>query len=99
MTYLYGWSAFFILLLLMSISGFIQSFTWPNILSLAHTVAKPEKDGAILGLWATNGNIGNIIGFIISQYLVLGLGLYWQISPIVVSIYMATFGLIIYFRI
>lgn len=41
MTLMDGISAFIILLILMSVNGFLQAFTWPNLLTVVHTVASP----------------------------------------------------------
>ena len=83
----------------MSFNGFFQAFTWSNLLTLVHRVVTPEKNGALLGFWATSGNVGNILGYLISQYFVLGLDLSWQWSPIITSIYMLILGLIIAVRV
>lgn len=39
------------------------------------------------------------MGFIISQYFVLGLDLPWQISPLIAAIYMLIMGIIVAVRI
>lgn len=77
MDILSGPPAFATLVILMGLSGFLQSFTWPNLLPLVHTVCSPDKDTTILGFWATCPNFGNILGFIICQYFVLNNGYSW----------------------
>lgn len=71
----------------MGINGFLQSFSWPNLLPLVHSVYSPDKDTTLLGFWATCPNFGNIIGFIISQYLVLNNGYSWEVGVYIISVY------------
>ena len=99
MTYMSGYSAFVILFILMGLSGFLQSFAWPNLLALVHTVTNPDKDAALLGFWATSANFGNIFGFFICQAFVLGLGFGWQIGMVVISFYLILIGVIIGIRV
>lgn len=66
-----GTGAFVVLIILMGINGFLQSFTWPNLLPLVHTVCSPDKDAILLGFWTTASNVGNILGFLVCQYLVI----------------------------
>lgn len=49
----------------MAINGFIQSYTWPNLLMIINEKWDKKKNTTALGFWATNGNFGNIIGFFI----------------------------------
>lgn len=56
---------FVILCVLMSINGFMQSYTWPTLLMTISRYLKKEKNGALLGFWTTNANFGNIIGYLI----------------------------------
>jgi len=72
----------------MGISGLLSSFAWPNLLPVVHSVFSPDRDTAILGFWATSPNVGNIIGFIIMQSIVLNHDLGWQIGMYIVAVYM-----------
>lgn len=94
-----GPGAFAVLVILMGISGFIQSFMWPNLLPLVHTVCSPDHDSILLGFWTTASNIGNIMGFLICQYLVLENDLGWETSMYIVSVYMLINALYIGVRI
>ena len=94
-----GYPAFVALLLLMGVSGLIQSFTWPNLLPLVRTVTDPDKDATLLGFWSTCSNFGNLIGFCIGQYFVLENGLHWSASMYIVAAYMMLIGITIAFRI
>lgn len=53
----------YVLGVLMSFNGFLQSFTWPNLLMVVHSKFDPAKYAMLLGFWAANTNIGNIIGY------------------------------------
>ena len=56
---------FAILCVLMSIDGYFQSFAWPNLLMLINSQFDNKKQALLLGIWSTNTNIGNILGFIL----------------------------------
>lgn len=99
MTYLKGAGAFIVLSILMSVNGFLQSFSWPNLLTLVHSVATPEKDGVLLGFWVTSSNIGNIIGFVICQIFVFNQDLPWQTSMFIASGFMLLMGILLAFRV
>lgn len=83
-----GGFAFATLLILMGVSGYLQSFTWPNLLPLVHTVCSPDKDTTLLGFWATCPNFGNILGFIICQYFVLNHGYNFAVGMYIIAVYM-----------
>lgn len=51
----------------MSLNGFIQSFTWTNLLVIVNSRWDKNRDSTALGFWSTNANVGNILGFIICE--------------------------------
>jgi|JI10StandDraft_1071094.scaffolds.fasta_scaffold253074_1 sugar phosphate permease len=53
----------YILSLYMCINGFLQSFTWPNLLMIINFNFNPDKYAVLLGFWAANANVGNIVGY------------------------------------
>lgn len=53
----------FILSVLMCFNGYLQSFTWPNLLMIIHEKFDPQQYSVLLGFWTTNTNFGNIIGY------------------------------------
>lgn len=59
------------LMILMSINGFIQSYTWPNLLMIINQKWDRNRDATALAFWATNPNFGNIVGYIICHEVVL----------------------------
>lgn len=55
-------ASIYVLSVLMSLNGFLQSYTWPNLLMIVNSKFKPEKYAILLGFWSANANVGNIIG-------------------------------------
>lgn len=45
----------------MSLNGFFQCTGWPGIVGIMGNWFDKGKTGLILGIWAINANIGNII--------------------------------------
>lgn len=99
MSIMTGPSAFTVLIILMGISGFLSSFAWPNLLPIVHSIFSPDTDTGILGFWATCPNFGNIIGFIIMQFIVLNNGWKWDIGMYIVAVYMMINALYIAIRV
>jgi sugar phosphate permease len=50
------------LLIFMTINGFAQSYVWATLLVIVNSKWDREKNSTALGFWATNVNVGNIIG-------------------------------------
>ena len=59
-----------ILALIMCINGYLQAYTWPNLLMIVHSQFDPDRYSALLGFWTTNVNFGNMMGFILCQLVV-----------------------------
>jgi len=49
----------------------------------------------LLACWSTNTNIGNIIGFVICQYLVISNDLPWQVSMFLVGMFVAVNSILV----
>lgn len=94
-----GRPAFAMLIFLMGLSGYLQSFTWPNLLPLVHSVCSPDKDTTLLGFWATCPNFGNIIGFVVMQLIVINNGYSWEFGMYIIAMYMAMNAIYILIRI
>lgn len=60
----------YILSVFMCINGFLQSYTWPNLLMIIHSRFNPDKYPVLLGFWSTNANVGNIMGYLTFQILI-----------------------------
>jgi sugar phosphate permease len=87
--------SFAILCVLMSIDGYFQSYAWPNLLMLVNSQFDNKKEALILGLWSTNTNVGNIVGFVLCQYLVIQGGLDWEVAMFIIGGFVAINGIVI----
>jgi sugar phosphate permease len=63
-----------ILSILMYCNGFLQSYTWPNLLMIIHSKFDPDKYAVLLGFWATNVNFGNIMGYALPILMIKVIG-------------------------
>lgn len=88
---------FYLLAVIMSINGFAQSFTWPNLLVLVNSKWHKSRDSTELGFWTTNANVGNIIGFAICE-IVHSLNYNWKIQMYIAALLCLTTYLFVYFR-
>jgi sugar phosphate permease len=55
------------LLIFMTINGFTQSYTWSTLLVIVNSKWDREKNSTALGFWATNANVGNIVGLLMCE--------------------------------
>jgi sugar phosphate permease len=53
----------------MSLNGFFQSTGWPGVVGIMGNWFQKGKTGLILGIWAINANIGNIIAELMCNIL------------------------------
>ena len=53
----------------MSLNGFFQSTGWPGVVGIMGNWFEKGKTGLILGIWAINANIGNIIAELMCNIL------------------------------
>lgn len=78
-----------ILCVLMCLDGYFQSYAWPNLLMLVNSQFDNKKESLILGVWSTNTNTGNIVGFVLCQFLVIQAGMDWRIGMFAVGLFVA----------
>lgn len=88
----------YVLSVIMSINGFLQSYTWPNLLMIIHNNFNPDKYAVLLGFWSANANIGNILGYGIFEILHAGGVMDWQYGLTICAIYAAVNGVYIGWR-
>lgn len=62
-------ASIYALSVLMCINGFLQSYTWPNLLMIVNSRFKSDKYSMLLGFWSANANVGNIIGYAVCEVL------------------------------
>lgn len=86
------------ILALMSINGFVQSFTWSNLLVIVNSRWDRKRNSTALGFWSTNANVGNILGFMICEEVHL---LHWPWEDEMYEAAAITFvmGILVYWRI
>ena len=53
----------YVLAIFMCINGFLQSYTWPNLLMIINSRFNPQQYSTLLGFWSANANFGNIMGY------------------------------------
>ncbi len=61
---LYSISGFYnvvLMTVLMCINGFFQATGWPGVMAIFSTWFAGHKKGFLMGVWACNANVGNII--------------------------------------
>lgn len=86
------------LAIIMCFNGYLQSYTWPNLLMIIHSKFIPEEYPVLLGFWATNANIGNIIGYGIFQVLIKIDCYSWGLGLCICAIYSIINGVYILCR-
>lgn len=88
--------SFVILCILMCLDGYFQSFAWPNLLMLINSQYDNKKSALLLGIWSTNTNFGNILGFILCQFLVIQTGMDWEIGMYIIGVYVIFNGILVF---
>lgn len=85
--------------ILMATNGFIQSYTWPNLLMVVHEKWDQRRNSIALGFWATNTNIGNIVGYLICTEFVMALDYPWEIGMYITAGFSFVAGILILWRV
>lgn len=88
----------YVLSLLMSINGFLQSYTWPNLLMVIRHYFDPDNYAVLLGLWSANGNVGDVLGYGVFEILKAGGVKDWQYGLTICSIFASACGVYIGLR-
>lgn len=88
----------YIVCVLMSFNGFLQSYTWPNLLMIINSRFNPQKYAVLLGFWSANANVGNIIGFGVFEILKNFNYKAWEYGLFMCAIYAAANGVYIGWR-
>ena len=77
--------------------GFFQFAAWPSLLTITNQYFDLKKEGAMMGFWASNSSIGNIVGFALTGLIVDVLQLGWQTAMIVVACLQLILAFEVYF--
>jgi len=83
------------LLIFMILNGFMQSYTWPTLLTVVNSKFCSKQNSTLLGFWSTNANFGNIIGYFVFQVIRFD----WKLNLIIIGIYTLANGLLICLRV
>lgn len=62
---IFGVTSFYsniLMLILMCFNGFFQATGWPGMMGIFGNWFEKNKKGVLMGIWAMNANVGNIIG-------------------------------------
>jgi sugar phosphate permease len=59
------------------IFGFFQFPAWPTLLTITSQEFELNGDGTAMGIWSANGDLGNIVGFALTGFLVSNLEMRW----------------------
>jgi sugar phosphate permease len=57
--------------------GFFQFTSWPTLLTIINHYFNMQKEGVITGAWSACGDIGNILGLVLSGIMITSLHLRW----------------------
>ncbi len=85
-TALSGWSNPVIFCILFSLNGFMQSFGWPSCCAIFANWFGKRGRGALIGVWASCSNFGNIVGALLTSFLTSSLSLNWETSYLLIGL-------------
>jgi sugar phosphate permease len=66
-----------ILIVNVSLFGFSQFVVWPLNLSMLSDYYKPKTDGGMIALWSSGWELGSILSFLVSNFMVFSLRVRW----------------------
>lgn len=64
-----GWLSYPFVVVMMCINGFFQSTGWPGVMGVIGNWFGKQKRGLLMGFWAVNANVGNIIALVLLNIL------------------------------
>ena len=76
------------------ISGFCQSIGWPSYIAVMGNWFSEKNRGLIFGLWTTCQNLGNIIGNVITNFLIKQCNMEWMWAFRTLGLIIAFFGIL-----
>ncbi|EAR85561.2 MFS transporter (macronuclear) [Tetrahymena thermophila SB210] len=86
------------ILLMMMLNGVSQSTGWPSVVACMGNWFGNGKKGLLMGIWGTNGNVGNMIGYFIQDLAVNVLDLNWKFVLFIIGIFLLIIGSIVIFN-
>ncbi len=79
--------------------GFFQFPAWPVLLLLISQYYSFKSDSFNMGFWSANGDLGNVVGFLVSTLLVTTLNVTWQVPLILFSAYAIFASILLYLKV
>ena len=70
----------------LAIFGFFQFTAWPTLLTITNQYFDLKKEGAAMGFWTSNANIGNILGFALTGLIINVFQFSWEVAMILIAI-------------
>lgn len=64
-----GYFSAFLMTIFMCLTGFFHATGWPGNVTIMNNWFKKNKKGALMGFWAVNSNLGNILSSYICNIL------------------------------
>ncbi|KAL4488545.1 hypothetical protein ABPG72_013113 [Tetrahymena utriculariae] len=86
------------ILLMMMLNGVSQSTGWPSVVACMGNWFGNGKKGLLMGIWGTNGNVGNMIGYFVQDLAVNVLDLNWKFVLFIIGIFLLIIGSIVIFN-
>jgi sugar phosphate permease len=75
-----GTFSYVFLVSMMCFNGFFQSTGWPGVVGIMGNWFGKGKRGLLMGFWAMNSNVGNIIALVLCNILDQSLHLHWTFN-------------------
>lgn len=84
----------FYFLVFFSLNGAIQSTGWPCCVAIFANWFGKKNRGLIFGIWTSCGNMGNIIGSLMTSFLTETLGFPWYTAYAVIGCFCTLFAIL-----
>ena len=75
-----GWTSVVFFCFLFAINGALQSVGWPSCTAIFANWFGKRGRGAMIGLWASSNNFGNVGGALLTSVLTSTVGLSWEMT-------------------
>ena len=80
----------------MGIFGYFSFNVFIPLFVILHDYYTNQQDGALVAIWATSGDIGVSMGYIVPSVLIVMLGVPWEVSELIISALFAICIILIY---
>ena len=76
--------------------GFFQLAFFPATLTIFGNEYNVKNDGKLVGIWSSKSNVGNILGFVMSNLFVVTFKIRWEYTMITCSVLLLIICLLLY---